>query len=123
MKKLVLIVDDSGTVRQQVSMALQEAGFETLEATDGREGLLAINSKKDISMVISDVNMPNMNGLEMLEAIKAKPENRQLPIIMLTTEGQPAIMKRAKEVGAAGWIIKPFNAGQLVATAKHLTKA
>jgi two-component system chemotaxis response regulator CheY len=123
MAKTILVVDDSGTVRQQVSMALKQAGFETAEAADGREGLAMVDSNRKIDMVISDVNMPNMNGLEMVEKIKSKPENKALPILMLTTEGQPSMIKRAKEAGAVGWIVKPFNASQLVQTAKHLTGA
>jgi two-component system chemotaxis response regulator CheY len=121
MAKTILVVDDSGTVRQQVSMALKQAGFETAQAADGREGLAMVDSNRNINMVICDVNMPNMNGLEMVEKIKAKPENKSLPILMLTTEGQPSMIKRAKEAGAVGWIVKPFNATQLVQTAKHLT--
>lgn len=80
-----------------------------------------VDSNRNIGMVISDVNMPNMGGLEMVEKIKSKPENKSLPILMLTTEGQPSLIKRAKEAGAVGWIVKPFNANQLVQTAKHLT--
>jgi two-component system chemotaxis response regulator CheY len=123
MAKTILIVDDSSTVRQQVSMALKQAGFTTAEATDGREGLAAIDANRAIDMVICDVNMPNMNGLEMIEKVKSKPENKSLPILMLTTEGQPSMIKRAKEAGAVGWMVKPFDANQLVQTAKHLTKA
>jgi two-component system chemotaxis response regulator CheY len=121
MAKTILVVDDSGTVRQQVSMALKQAGFDTLEAADGQDGLAMISANRNIDMVICDVNMPNMNGLEMVEKVKSKPENKTLPILMLTTEGQPAMIKRAKEAGAVGWIVKPFNATQLVQTAKHLT--
>lgn len=123
MPKNILIVDDSGTVSQQVSMALKQAGFDTVQATDGREGLAAIDTDRSIAMVICDVNMPNMNGLEMVEAAKQKPEDKALPIIMLTTEGQPDMIRRAKEAGAVGWMVKPFDANQLVATAKHLIKA
>jgi two-component system, chemotaxis family, chemotaxis protein CheY len=122
MAKTILIVDDSGTVRQQVSMALKQAGFATAEASDGREGLAAIDANRSIDMVICDINMPNMNGLEMVEKVKSKPENKSLPILMLTTEGQPSMIKRAKEAGAVGWMVKPFDANQLVQTAKHLTK-
>jgi two-component system chemotaxis response regulator CheY len=122
MPKPILIVDDSGTVRQQVSLALKQAGFETLQATDGREGLAAIDSNPSLGMVICDVNMPNMNGLEMVEAAKKKPEHQALPIIMLTTEGQPELIRRAKAAGAVGWMVKPFDANQLVQTAKHLVK-
>jgi two-component system chemotaxis response regulator CheY len=121
--KTILVVDDSGTVRQQVSMALKQAGFEIVEAADGLEALSAIESNRDIDMVVCDVNMPNLNGLEMVEKVKARPENKSLPILMLTTEGQPSMIRRAKEAGAVGWIVKPFDANQLVQTAKHLTKA
>ena len=123
MSKNILVVDDSGTVRQQVTMALKGAGFDTVEAVDGQDGLSQINSNDNIDMVICDVNMPNMNGLEMVEAFKGQPEKNALPVIMLTTEGQPSLIKRAKDAGAAGWIVKPFDANQLIATAKHLTGA
>jgi two-component system chemotaxis response regulator CheY len=122
MAKTILVVDDSGTVRQQVAMALKQAGFETTEAADGREGLAVIETNRNIDMVFCDVSMPDMSGLEMVEQVKSKPEHKALPIIMLTTEGQPSMIKRAKEAGAAGWIVKPFNESQLVQTAKHLTK-
>lgn len=121
MGKLVLVVDDSAAVRQQVGMALGQAGFEVVEAGDGKEGVAAVSKNPKIAMVISDINMPNMNGLEMVAELKKNPANRALPIIMLTTEGQPALIKQAKEAGAMGWIVKPFNAGQLVATVKKLT--
>jgi two-component system chemotaxis response regulator CheY len=123
MSKSILVVDDSGTVRQQVTAALQGAGFTTIEAVDGQDGLTKINGSDQIDMVICDVNMPNMNGLEMVEAFKGQPATNALPVVMLTTEGQPSLIKRAKEAGAAGWIVKPFDANQLIATAKHLTGA
>jgi two-component system chemotaxis response regulator CheY len=123
MSKSILVVDDSGTVRQQVTMALKGAGFTTIEAVDGQDGLAKINGSEHIDMVICDVNMPNMNGLEMVEAFKGQAATNALPVIMLTTEGQPSLIKRAKEAGAAGWIVKPFDANQLIATAKHLTGA
>jgi len=123
MAKTILVVDDSGTVRQQVSMALKQAGFAIVEAADGQEALAAIASNRAIDMVVCDVNMPNLNGLEMVEKVKSNPEHKALPILMLTTEGQPSMIKRAKAAGAVGWIVKPFDAGQLVQTARHLTKA
>jgi len=122
MTKTVLVVDDSSTMRQQVSLALKQAGFTIIEAADGREGLATITRNRAINMVICDVNMPNMNGLEMVEQVKSKPENKALPILMLTTEGQAAMIKRAKQAGAAGWIVKPFDAKQLIQTVTHLTK-
>jgi len=123
MAKTILVVDDSGTVRQQVAMALKQAGFAIVEAADGQEALAAIESNRDIDMVVCDVNMPVVNGLELVEKVKRNPDNKSLPILMLTTEGQPSMIKRAKEAGAVGWIVKPFDASQLVQTAKHLTKA
>jgi two-component system chemotaxis response regulator CheY len=123
MAKTILVVDDSGTVRQQVSMALKQAGFAIVEAADGQEALAAIESNRAIDMVVCDVNMPVLNGLEMVEKVKSNPEHKALPILMLTTEGQPSMIRRAKEAGAVGWIVKPFDANQLVQTAKHLTKS
>ena len=123
MSKAILVVDDSATVRQQVSSALRQAGFETLEAADGKEAFAMITSPRPIDLVICDVNMPHMNGIELVEQVKTDPGYKALPILMLTTEGQPALVRRAKDAGAVGWIIKPFNANQLVLTAKHITKA
>ena len=121
MEKLILVVDDSCSVRLHVAMVLKRAGFATAEASDGLEGLAMVVSNRNIGMVICDINMPNMNGLDMVEKIKCRPENRSLPILMLTTEGQSAMVKRAKEAGAVGWIVKPFNPTQLVQTVHHLT--
>lgn len=114
----ILIVDDSATVRQQVRLALVQNGFDVVEACDGQEGAEAIESRNDLKLVISDVNMPNMNGLEMLERVKAGGANANLPVVMLTTEGKPALIKRAKAAGAKGWLVKPFKADQLIAVAK-----
>ena|SRR5436309_2643629 len=119
--KTILIVDDSSAVRQQVSMTLKPVGFVMVEAADGLEGLAAVDSNRKIDLVICDINMPNMNGLEMLEKIKSKAENKALPVLMLTTEGHVALVKRAKEAGALGWIVKPFKRSQLVQTVCHLT--
>jgi two-component system chemotaxis response regulator CheY len=118
--KKVLVVDDSVTVRQQVSKALTEGGFEVLEAADGQEGAEAIDRDAGISVVICDVNMPRMNGLEMVARVKSESRHAALPILMLTTEGQPALIKKAKEAGARGWIVKPFNPVQLVSAVRRL---
>ena len=124
MGKTILVVDDSPSVRQQVRLALAQAGFDVLEAKDGLDGAEQIEAANDnIAMVICDVNMPRMNGLEMVERVKGGGQRAALPIIMLTTEGQPALIKRAKAAGAKGWIVKPFKADQLVAAAKKLTAA
>jgi two-component system chemotaxis response regulator CheY len=119
--KTILVVDDSGSVRQQVSMVLKRAGFTILQAADGKEGVAMIDANRNIAMVICDINMPNMNGLEMVEKVKGQPQNKSLPILMLTTDGQPSLVKRAKAAGAVGWIVKPFDAIQLVQTVERLT--
>lgn len=121
--KKILVVDDSATVRQQVALALSPAGFDVVEAVDGVQGLKAIQTNSDLSLVICDVNMPHKNGIDMLMEAKADSKNADLPIVMLTTEGQPALIKKAKEAGACGWIVKPFKADRLVAAAKKLTAA
>ena len=123
MAKKVMVVDDSRTVRQQLGVLLTEAGYEVIEASDGVDGAEKIGKTADLAMVICDVNMPNMNGLEMVEQVKGKPEHRALPILMLTTDAQPSLVKRAKEAGAVGWMVKPFDANQLVLTTKHLTRS
>lgn len=120
MGKKILIVDDSKTIRQQVSFTLGKGGFEVIEAEDGKDGLAKLNSTPDIALIVSDVNMPNMNGLEMLEAIKAEGKHVNVPIIMLTTEGAPEMIARAKGAGAKGWLVKPFKPEQLVAAATKL---
>jgi two-component system chemotaxis response regulator CheY len=115
--KKILVVDDSPSVRQQVGVALSQGGYSIIEATDGQDGLAKFGSG-GISMIISDVNMPRMNGLEMLEKLKAG--GAAVPVIMLTSEGQPALIGRAREAGAAAWIIKPFKPNLLMAAVKKM---
>jgi two-component system chemotaxis response regulator CheY len=121
--KKVLVVDDSPTVRQQVSTALKQAGFEVVEACDGADGVSKVESDPLIGMAILDVNMPRMNGLEMLENVKGNGKNPNLHVIMLTSEGQQSLIERAKKAGAKGWIVKPFKAELLVAAVKKLLAA
>jgi len=118
--KKVLVVDDSPTVRQQVSTALKQAGFEVVEACDGADGVSKVEADPMIGMAILDVNMPRMNGLEMLENVKGNGKNPNLHVIMLTSEGQQSLIERAKKAGAKGWIVKPFKAELLVAAVKKL---
>jgi two-component system, chemotaxis family, chemotaxis protein CheY len=119
--KKVLVVDDSQAVRQQVAQALNVAGYEVVEAIDGIDGQAKVD--ESVAMVILDVNMPRMNGLEMLEAIRRDVKNANLPVVMLSTEGQPQMIERAKKAGAKGWIIKPFKAELLVAAVTKLIAA
>jgi two-component system chemotaxis response regulator CheY len=120
--KKILVVDDSATVRQQVGMALTQAGYIVLEAGDGVEGL-AVLDKGGIAMVICDVNMPRMNGLDMLEQLRRDPRHVRVPVVMLTTEGQPNLVQRAKRAGAKGWIVKPFKADLMIAAVGKLVGA
>lgn len=121
MSKKILIIDDSATVRHQVRTALAEGGFEVLEANDGVEGLAAISACEQLAAVICDVNMPRMDGLQMLKIVSSQGRLAKLPVLMLTTEGQPALVKQAKEAGAKGWMVKPFKPEHLVATMQKLT--
>ena len=116
--KRVLIVDDSATIRQQVSLALTQAGFEVIEAVDGVDALAKVGP--EISMMICDVNMPRLNGLDTLDRLRADPASAALPVLMLTTEGQASLIERAKKAGAKGWIVKPFKPELLVAAVKRL---
>jgi two-component system, chemotaxis family, chemotaxis protein CheY len=117
--KTVLVVDDSASVRREVSAALE--GFDIVEASDGVEGAEAIEQREDLNLVICDVNMPRMTGIEMLERVKDRLSPGGVKVVMLTTEGQPKLIKRARELGAVGWIVKPFNPAQLLAAARKLT--
>jgi two-component system, chemotaxis family, chemotaxis protein CheY len=121
MSKKVIVIDDSLTVRQQVGMALREAGFDVIEASDGDEGVDVVSRTADAAMVICDVNMPRMNGLDFLTEIKRDGKNANLPVLMLTTEGQPQLVERAKKSGAKGWVVKPFKPELLVAAVRKLT--
>jgi len=117
--KKILVIDDSPTVRQQVGLALSQAGYQVVEAVDGVDAISKVDAS--INMLICDVNMPRMNGLEMLEKLRTDARWASLPVVMLTTEGQPGLIERAKKAGAKGWIIKPFKAELLVAAVQRLT--
>lgn len=120
MSKKILVVDDSATIRQQVGLALSQAGFAIAEAVDGMDALDKVDATT--AMMICDVNMPRMNGLELIEKLHASGTTAQLPIVMLTTESNPAHLARAKSAGVKGWIIKPFKADLLVATVQRLAR-
>jgi two-component system chemotaxis response regulator CheY len=118
--KKVMIVDDSRTVRQQVIAALGPAGFEVLEAQDGIEALDRMKGTPDLSLILCDLNMPRMNGLEMLGVAKESGA-LSVPVVMLTTEGRTDLIEKAKRAGARGWLVKPFKPDQLIAVARKLT--
>jgi two-component system, chemotaxis family, chemotaxis protein CheY len=118
-QRKVLIVDDSETIRQQVTQALESVGFAVIEAGDGIDGL-ACASANELCMVILDVNMPRLNGLDMLDRLKSDPRHTELPVLMLTTEVEQNMIQRAKKAGARGWMIKPVKMDQLVSTVSKL---
>ena len=120
--KTVLIVDDSPSVRQQVCLALAPSGYTMLEAGDGIEGIDRLE-KNEVSLILCDLNMPRMSGLEMVEKVRATPAYANVPVLMLTSEGQPSLIHRAKEAGAKGWIVKPFKADLLVAAVQSVLRA
>jgi two-component system chemotaxis response regulator CheY len=121
MGKKVIVIDDSQTIRDQVGTTLRQAGYDILEAVDGVDGEEAIQRAPDASLVICDVNMPKRNGLELLELLRKDDRFKALPVVMLTTEGQPQLIERARKSGAKGWLVKPFKADLLLAAVRKLT--
>jgi two-component system, chemotaxis family, chemotaxis protein CheY len=115
----VLIVDDSASMRQMTEIILKAAGYEVTQAVDGRDGLSKIS--EDFDVVISDFNMPNMDGLEFITAIRNGTVNRAVPIIMLTTESEAEKKQAGKEAGATAWITKPVNRDNLVGVVRKVT--
>ncbi len=127
MKKNILIVDDSPTLRASVNFVLIESGFNVLQAENGLIGLERLEearkSKERINLIISDVNMPKMNGLEFLQAVKDKKSfSRFIPVIILTTEREDTLKRKGKEYGAAGWMTKPFKPELLLAVIKKFIR-
>jgi two-component system chemotaxis response regulator CheY len=113
MAQTILVVDDSTSLRQVVSMALKDAGYDVLQAGDGLQALTFLDGRK-IGMVVCDVNMPKMNGIEFVRAAKALPAYRFLPILMLTTENQDSKKEEGKAAGAKAWMLKPFTPSALL---------
>ena len=114
MAKTILIVDDSSSLRTVVRMALQRAGYDVIEASDGADGLARLQAAAKVHLVVSDVNMPNMDGIAFVSALKQDARFRFTPVIMLTTEGQDEKKQQGKAAGAKAWIVKPFNPPQLL---------
>jgi two-component system chemotaxis response regulator CheY len=119
-RRPILIIDDSETVRQQVKDTLEEAGYHVLEACDGQAGMETIDSKPSLAMIICDLNMPRMDGLQFLEAYRASDRATHLPVVMLTTARCPEEIDKAKRLGARGWIVKPFQPDRLVSTVRWI---
>jgi two-component system chemotaxis response regulator CheY len=114
MAKTILIVDDSSSLRTVVRMALVRANYEVLEAADGVQALAQLDKAAKVHLIVSDVNMPNMDGIAFVKQVKQHPRHRFTPVIMLTTEGQDAKKEQGRAAGAKAWIVKPFNPPQLI---------
>jgi two-component system chemotaxis response regulator CheY len=119
MKKRILAVDDSPSVRQMVKLTLSGAGYDIVEAGDGAEGLSKARANV-LDMVVTDLNMPVMNGLGLIRELRKLPAYRGVPILFLTTESDPEMKQQAKAAGATGWITKPFQQDQLVAVVRKV---
>lgn len=119
MAKNVLVVDDSSSVRQVVGIALKSAGYDVIEASDGKDALNKLNGQK-VHLIISDVNMPNMDGITFVKEVKKLPNYKFTPIIMLTTESQESKKMEGQAAGAKAWVVKPFQPAQMLAAVSKL---
>ena len=119
MSKTIMTVDDSASVRQVVNFTLKDAGYDVIEAVDGKDALSKMTDIP-IHMVITDLNMPNIDGIGLIREIRAKPSYKFIPIIMLTTESTEMKKREGKAAGATGWIVKPFNPEELIAVIKKV---
>ncbi len=108
MDKTILIVDDSESIRELVCFTLESRGYQVIKGVDGKDGLKQLDDSDDIKLIITDLNMPVMDGIDLVKKVRANPEHKYIPILILTTESQMSKKQEAKEAGATGWIVKPF---------------
>ncbi|MEW6264975.1 MAG: response regulator [Thermodesulfobacteriota bacterium] len=119
MTRVIMTVDDSASVRQMVSFTLKQSGYGVIEAVDGQDALARL-AKQTVNMVITDLNMPNLDGLELIRRLRANAATKFVPIVMLTTESQDSKKQEGKAAGATGWIVKPFKPEQLLAVVRKV---
>lgn len=119
MSKTIMVVDDSASLRQVVNMALKGAGYDVIEACDGKDALAKLDGRK-LHLIISDVNMPNMDGISFVKAAKQLPAYKFTPVIMLTTEAGDAKKQEGQAAGAKAWVVKPFQPAQMLAAVSKL---
>jgi two-component system chemotaxis response regulator CheY len=119
MGKIIMTVDDSTSIRQMVSFTLKEAGYDVMEAVDGKDALSKLNGAS-VHMIITDLNMPNLDGIGLIREVRANQAYKFVPIVMLTTESQDTRKQEGKAAGATGWIVKPFKPDQLLAVVKKV---
>jgi len=120
MAKKVLVVDDSAAIRQSITYVLEQGGYEVAEAKDGMDGLAVLAGMAIPDLVITDVNMPNMDGISFIRKVREDAKYKFMPIIVLTTESQGSKMTEGKEAGATGWIVKPFSTEKLLSVVKKV---
>jgi two-component system chemotaxis response regulator CheY len=121
--KKVLVVDDSQSIRGQVALALEPADFQVLGAPDCASALQWLSDLPDLDLLLLDVNLPGMSGLDLLDRVMADPATWGIPVLMLTTAADRELLERAREAGAKGWLVKPFKSELLLSTVKRLTMA
>ncbi len=119
MGKIVLTVDDSASIRQMVAFTLKSAGYEVVEAVDGEDGLNKAKARQ-ANLVLTDQNMPRMDGLTLIKTLRGLPQYRSIPILMLTTESSDAMKSAGKAAGATGWLVKPFDPQKLLEVVKKV---
>ncbi|ABQ27166.1 response regulator [Geotalea uraniireducens] len=119
MGKTIMTADDSASVRQMVSFTLKQSGYEVIEAVDGKDALQKLGGQK-VDMLITDLNMPNLDGIGLIKGARAIPACKFIPIVMLTTESQDCKKQEGKAAGATGWIVKPFKPEQLLSVVKKV---
>ena len=119
MSKTILAVDDSASIRQMVSFTLKGAGYEVIEAVDGEDGLAKAKAG-GVNVVLTDQNMPKMDGLTLIKTLRGMPEYKSVPILMLTTESSDAMKTAGKGAGATGWLVKPFDPPKLLEVIKKV---
>jgi two-component system chemotaxis response regulator CheY len=117
--KTILAVDDSATVRQMTGLVLRGAGFEVLEAVDGVDALAKLTGQ-ELSLILTDLNMPNMDGLELTRRVRKLANYKFVPVVLLTTESHPEKKLEGKAAGATAWLVKPFNPDQLLAVVRKV---
>jgi two-component system chemotaxis response regulator CheY len=122
MPKKILIVDDSAAIRQSISFILRQEGYETVEAQDGLEALTLAGTLTGLDLIITDVNMPNLDGIGFIRKVRELAQYKFTPILVLTTESQGSKMNEGKEAGATGWIVKPFNADKLLGIVRKVAE-
>jgi len=119
MSKVIMTADDSASVRQMVAFTLKQNGYTVVEAVDGRDALTKLSSHK-VDMLLTDLNMPNLDGIGLIKGVRSGTLNKFIPIVMLTTESQDSKKAEGKSAGASGWIVKPFKPEQLITVIKKV---